>query len=253
MSVNVCTRAEKDAIADLIGDFRFTAGFGKTAVPAGAARHRRAPRRDAAPVPAAGGDADPGRAAQGHLRHGHPGRGDQRADPHRAVHRAVQVRRDQDPAAAGPRVPPDRRAGGPGRVRHRRAGAWCRPPSTWWRTRRPWPRRATTRRRGARWSARSRPTGFVAWGKPTFERLVAADPGAADVELQGHARHGAERHRPAGRRVRRDAPPADRQPRGPPGAAAAHPPGHRHLPGAAGRRGGRAAARAGRRGPHWCG
>ncbi len=30
MSVNVCTRAEKDAIADLIGRFRFTAGFGKT-------------------------------------------------------------------------------------------------------------------------------------------------------------------------------------------------------------------------------
>src|SRR6266702_8243416 len=28
MSINVCTRAEKDAIADLIGDFRFTAGFG---------------------------------------------------------------------------------------------------------------------------------------------------------------------------------------------------------------------------------
>ena len=30
MSVNVCTRAEKDAIADLIGSFRFSAGFGKT-------------------------------------------------------------------------------------------------------------------------------------------------------------------------------------------------------------------------------
>src|SRR3989440_286509 len=30
MSVNVCSRAEKDAIADLIGNFRFTAGFGKT-------------------------------------------------------------------------------------------------------------------------------------------------------------------------------------------------------------------------------
>ncbi len=30
MSVNVCTRAEKDAIADLIGNFRFSAGFGKT-------------------------------------------------------------------------------------------------------------------------------------------------------------------------------------------------------------------------------
>jgi superfamily II RNA helicase len=30
MSVNVCSRAEKDAIADLIGNFRFTSGFGKT-------------------------------------------------------------------------------------------------------------------------------------------------------------------------------------------------------------------------------
>ncbi|HWG60237.1 MAG TPA: DUF3516 domain-containing protein [Streptosporangiaceae bacterium] len=30
MSINVCTREEKDAIAALIGDFRFTAGFGKT-------------------------------------------------------------------------------------------------------------------------------------------------------------------------------------------------------------------------------
>jgi superfamily II RNA helicase len=29
-SVNVCSRAEKDAIADFIGDFRFAAGFGKT-------------------------------------------------------------------------------------------------------------------------------------------------------------------------------------------------------------------------------
>src|SRR2546423_9179881 len=30
MSVNVCTRAEKDAIAELIGRFRFRAGFGRT-------------------------------------------------------------------------------------------------------------------------------------------------------------------------------------------------------------------------------
>ncbi|HET9138066.1 DEAD/DEAH box helicase [Actinophytocola sp.] len=30
MSINVCTRAEKDEIAKLIGRFRFTAGFGKT-------------------------------------------------------------------------------------------------------------------------------------------------------------------------------------------------------------------------------
>lgn len=30
MSINMCTRAEKDAIAEAIGSFRFTAGFGKT-------------------------------------------------------------------------------------------------------------------------------------------------------------------------------------------------------------------------------
>ena len=30
MSINVCTRAEKDAIAETIGNFRFTAGFGRT-------------------------------------------------------------------------------------------------------------------------------------------------------------------------------------------------------------------------------
>jgi superfamily II RNA helicase len=30
MSINVCTREEKDAIADLIGDFRFTTAFGRT-------------------------------------------------------------------------------------------------------------------------------------------------------------------------------------------------------------------------------
>ncbi|WP_250279513.1 DEAD/DEAH box helicase [Frankia sp. Cppng1_Ct_nod] len=30
MSINVCSRAEKDAIAEMIGGFRFTAGFGRT-------------------------------------------------------------------------------------------------------------------------------------------------------------------------------------------------------------------------------
>src|SRR6266567_1135366 len=30
MSINVCSRAEKDAIAEMIGNFRFAAGFGKT-------------------------------------------------------------------------------------------------------------------------------------------------------------------------------------------------------------------------------
>ena len=100
------------------------------AVPAGSARHRRAPRRNAAQVPAAGGDPGPGRAAEGHLRHRHARRRHQRADPDRAVHRVVEVRRHQDPAADGARVPSDRRAGRAGPDSTPRAGSWCRRPST---------------------------------------------------------------------------------------------------------------------------
>ena len=88
--------------------------------PAGPARHRRPPRRHAAEVPPARGAAGPGRPAQGHLRHGHPRRRHQRAHPHGAAHRAEQVRRRPHPAAELPGVPPDRRPGRPGRLRHRR-------------------------------------------------------------------------------------------------------------------------------------
>ena len=62
--------------------------FRQGAVPAGPQRHRGAPRRDAAEVPPAGRAAGPGRAAQDHLRHRHPRRRHQRADPHGAVHLA---------------------------------------------------------------------------------------------------------------------------------------------------------------------
>ena len=64
--------------------------------------------------------ARPGRSAARHLRHRHPRRRHQRADPHGALHRAGEVRRQPDADPAHPRVPPDRRPGGPGRLRHRR-------------------------------------------------------------------------------------------------------------------------------------
>ena len=48
---------------------------------------------------------------------------------------ADQVRRHPDPPAQGARVPPDRRARGPGRLRHRGHGRRRRRPSTWSRTR----------------------------------------------------------------------------------------------------------------------
>ena len=89
------------------------------AVQAGAQRDRRPPRRDAAALPPPGRAAGPGRAAQGHLRHRHPRRRHQRADPDGAVHRAGEVRRQPVPGAADPGVPADRRPRGPRRLRHR--------------------------------------------------------------------------------------------------------------------------------------
>ena len=128
-SVNVATRAETrrdrrdDRWLPLLGRLR------QDAVAAGPARHRRPPRRHAPPLPAAGGDARAGRAAQGDLRHRHARRRHQRADPHRPRHGAVQVRRLPHPAPHRARVPPGRGPRGPGRLRHRRdrRGAGARP------------------------------------------------------------------------------------------------------------------------------
>ena len=62
MSVNVCTRDEKDAIGEAIGEFRFGPGFGAGAQPLRAPRHRRAPRRHAPEVPPAWSSGWPRRA-----------------------------------------------------------------------------------------------------------------------------------------------------------------------------------------------
>ena len=97
MSVNVCSRAEKDAIAELIGDFRFTAGFGKTLsrlVRHGIGVHHAGMlpkyRRLVETLAQAG-------LLKVICGTDTLGVGHQRADPHRAVHRAVQVRRRARP------------------------------------------------------------------------------------------------------------------------------------------------------------
>ena len=175
MSINVCTRAEKDAIADLIGDFRFAAGFGRNPVPAGAARPRRPSCRHAAQVPPAGGDPDPSRAAEGDLRYRHPGRGHQRPDPHRPVHRAFQVRREQDPAVAGARVPPDRRPAG--RAGYDTSGrVVVQAPEHVVENERALAKAGDDPKARRKVVRKKPPEGMVSWGKPTFERLVAADP-----------------------------------------------------------------------------
>ena len=97
-------------------------------------RRRRPPRRAAAQVPAARRAARPAGAAQGDLRHRHPGGGGQHPHPHGAVHQARQVRRHQGRHPLGARLQADRRprraqglrrprlGGGAGaRARHREA------------------------------------------------------------------------------------------------------------------------------------
>ncbi len=99
-----------------------------TAVPE--LRDRHSPRRAAAEVPAAGREARPARAAQGHCRHGHSGRRRQRADPHRALQPAQQVRRPGRGDPQGPGLPADRRAGRPQGIRRAGLGSCARRRST---------------------------------------------------------------------------------------------------------------------------
>ena len=153
------TRDARDAINQRLVGLPLRRGLRQEPAQARPPRHRRPPRRDAAALPPPGGAAGPGRPAGGHLRHRHPRRRHQRADPDRAVHRAREVRRHPaaDPALA--RVPPDRRPRRSRRLRHR--GVRRRPGARARDRQRQGARegRATTRRSSAAYAARSRPTG----------------------------------------------------------------------------------------------
>ena len=120
MSVNVCTKEEKAAIADLIGGFRFSSAFGTTLsrlVRHGIGVHHAGMlpkyRRLVEQLAQAGllkvicGTDTLGVGIN---------------VPIRTVvfSASVEVRRHPHPAAQRPRVPPDRRAGRAGRLRHRR-------------------------------------------------------------------------------------------------------------------------------------
>ena len=109
-SINVCTRDEKNAIGNTLEGFKFTSPYGpdiRKWLKHGIGLHHAGllPKyRVLVEQLAQKG------SAQGHLRHGHARRRHQRADPHGAVHAAVQVRRAEDrhPDRAG--LSSDRRA-----------------------------------------------------------------------------------------------------------------------------------------------
>src|ERR1700727_1880830 len=152
MLTNVCTRQEKERIAELIGDFRFASGFGKTL--SRLVRHGTGVHH-AGMLPKYRRLVE--RLAQAGLLKvicGTDTLGVGINVPIRTVlftalskydgnkTRLLQAREFQQ--IAGPATTPP-------------AGSSSRPRSTWWRTNALWPRRATTRRRGAGWCGRSRP------------------------------------------------------------------------------------------------
>ena len=98
--------------------FPVRSGLRQDAGQARAGWHRGAPRRDASEVPPARGDPGSGRPAHRHLRDRHARGRHQRADPHGALHRPGQVRRQPPASAADAGVPPDRRPRRAAGLRH---------------------------------------------------------------------------------------------------------------------------------------
>ena len=245
MSVNVCTRAEKDAIAEAIGDFRFTSGFGRT--------------------------------LSRLVRHGigvhHAG---MLPEYRRLVETLAQagllkVICGTDTLGVGINVPIrtvlftgltkydgirtrllnarefHQIAGRAGRAGFDTIGrVVVQAPEHVIENEKALAKAGDDPKKRRKVVRKKPPEGFIGWGEPTFERLVEAEPEPLTSSFQvSHAmlldvidrpgdafaamRHLlTDNHEDAGR------------------PAPAHPPGHRHLPGAARRRRGRGAARAGR-------
>ncbi len=202
MSINVASRAEKDAIAELIGGFRFAAGFGKTLsrlVRHGIGVHHAGMLPQ---VPAARRAARPGRPAQGHLRHRHPRRRHQRADPHgRAVHRAEQVRRHPAAAAARPASSTRSRAARAGPATTRPGTVVVQAPEHVIENERPLAKAGDDpKKRRKVVSARRRRRASCRGAEQTFERLVARRARAADLAAAGRATRCCSTSSPARRR-----------------------------------------------------
>ena len=164
----------------LIGGFRFTAGFGKTLsrlVRHGIGVHHAGMLPT---LPAAGRDPRPGRAAQGHLRHGHPRRRHQRADPHGAVHRPDEVRRRAHPRSSRP-ASSTRSPGRAGRAGFDTAGTVVvQAPDHEIENARLLAKAGDDPKKRRKIVRKKAPEGFVTWGEPTFERLRGRRARAAD-------------------------------------------------------------------------
>ena len=184
---------------DRRGDRRFPVlpGLRPHPVPAGPARHRRAPRRDAAQVPAAGGEARPVRAAQGDLRDRHPRRRHQRADPHRADDGAVASTTAAAPGCCPPGSSTRSPAGPAGPGSTSPVTSWCSAPEHVIENAAGRGQGRRRRRQEAKGGAPQAAGGLRQLVGDHLRQARRRRTGTADLALPGVARHGARRGLPA--------------------------------------------------------
>ena len=243
MSINVCTRAEKDAIAELIGGFRFTAGFGKTLsrlVRHGIGVHHAGMlpkyRRLVELLAQAGllkvicGTDTLGVGINVPIR----------TVLFTALSKYDGVRTRHLKAREFHQI-----AGRAGRAGFDTAGTVVvQAPDHVVENEQALAKAGDDPKKRRKVVRKKPPEGFVSWGEPTFERLVAAEPEPLTSQLRGEPRDAAQRRSPGpatpSPRCGTCSPTTTRTAAGP---APPHPPGHRDLPRAARRRRRRAARR----------
>ncbi len=187
MSINVCTRAEKDAIAEHDRQLPVHLRVRQDAVPAGPARHRRAPRRHAAEVPPPGGDARPGRAC---------------SRSSAAPTRSASASTCRSAPCCSPRCPSTtapgpgccrpasstRSPGGPGGPASTPSGrVVVQAPEHVIENEKALAKAGDDPKKRRKVVRKKPPEGFVGWGEPTFETLVAAEPEPLNVQLHRSA------------------------------------------------------------------
>ena len=176
MSINVCTRAEKDAIADADRRLPVHHRVRQDAVPAGPARHRRAPRRHAAQVPPAGGDRWP-RPGLLKVICGTDTLGVGINVPIRTVLFTALTKYDGIATRLLKAREFHQIAGRAGRAGFDTAGTVVvQAPEHVVENEKALAKAGDDPKKRRKVVRKKPPEGFVGWGEPTFERLVAAEP-----------------------------------------------------------------------------
>ena len=183
-SARIASREQRDAIAELIGGFRFTTSFGKTLsrlLRQGIGVHHAGMlpkyRRLVEQL-----------AQRGMLRVicGTDTLGVGINVPIRTVllHGAHEVRRHPDAPAQRPRVPPDRRSRRPRRLSTRPATVVAQAPEHETENLKAIEKAGDDPKKRRKIVRKKAPDGFVSWGEPSFRKLIEAEPETLTSSMQ---------------------------------------------------------------------